>query len=194
MSLPSPLHSRRSWLARFGIRALHTARGLAKSLFRGPRAVRRAFSAFHAAARQIGVGDVWACIGHNWTRRRLAHSTRWRAEDLRCARLASAFIGRRCPLGGEMEEIAASESAAWRGEIAERPFGLLAQTSLFDPSLAPAGKHTLWTYCHMPNGSAHSMTERIENQIERFAPGFRARMLAATSWRRPNSNGATPIW
>jgi phytoene dehydrogenase-like protein len=77
-----------------------------------------------------------------------------------------------------MEEIAASESAAWHGETAERPFVLLAQPSLFDPSRAPAGKHTLWAYCHVPNGSALSMMERVENQIERFAPGFRDRVLA----------------
>jgi phytoene dehydrogenase-like protein len=77
-----------------------------------------------------------------------------------------------------MEEIAASERAAWHGETAERPFVLLAQPSLFDPSRAPAGKHTLWAYCHVPNGSAYSMMERIENQIERFAPGFRDRVLA----------------
>jgi phytoene dehydrogenase-like protein len=94
----------------------------------------------------------------------------WRAAE--CLRACTVH------LGDEMEEIAASESAAWRGEIAERPFVLLAQPSLFDPSRAPDGKHTLWAYCHTPNGSAHSMTERIENQIERFAPGFRDRVLA----------------
>jgi phytoene dehydrogenase-like protein len=94
----------------------------------------------------------------------------WRAAE--CSRACTVH------LGGDMEEIAASESAAWHGETAERPFVLLAQPSLFDPSRAPAGKHTLWAYCHVPNGSALSMMERVENQIERFAPGFRDRVLA----------------
>jgi phytoene dehydrogenase-like protein len=81
-------------------------------------------------------------------------------------------------LGGTLEEIAASERAPWRGEHAERPFVLLAQPSLFDSSRAPAGKHTVWAYCHVPNGSTFDMTERIEAQIERFANGFRDRVLA----------------
>jgi phytoene dehydrogenase-like protein len=81
-------------------------------------------------------------------------------------------------LGGTLEEIAASERAPWRGEHAERPFVLLAQHSLFDPTRAPEGKHTVWAYCHVPNGSAFDMTERVEGQIERFAPGFRERVLA----------------
>ena len=107
---------------------------------------------------------------HARSRRRAGQAVPWRAAE--CLRACTVHLGDR------MEEIAASESAAWRGEIAERPFVLLAQPSLFDPSRAPAGKHTLWAYCHTPNGSAHSMTERIENQIERFAPGFRDRVLA----------------
>src|SRR5262249_55591235 len=60
----------------------------------------------------------------------------------------------------------------------ERPFVLLAQHSLFDPTRAPAGKHTVWAYCHVPNGSTVDMTERIERQVERVAPGFRERILA----------------
>jgi phytoene dehydrogenase-like protein len=75
-------------------------------------------------------------------------------------------------VGGTLEEIAAAERAVWRGEIPERPFVLLAQQSLFDPSRAPAGKHTAWAYCHVPHGSTVDMTARIEAQIERFAPGF----------------------
>jgi phytoene dehydrogenase-like protein len=75
-------------------------------------------------------------------------------------------------LGGTLEEIAASEAAVWRGEIPERPFVLVAQQSLFDDTRAPEGKHTLWAYCHVPHGSREDMTERIEAQIERFAPGF----------------------
>jgi phytoene dehydrogenase-like protein len=81
-------------------------------------------------------------------------------------------------LGGMLDEISASEWGAWRGRPAERPFVLLAQTSLFDETRAPAGKHTAWAYCHVPNGSSHDMTERIEAQVERFAPGFRELVLA----------------
>jgi phytoene dehydrogenase-like protein len=81
-------------------------------------------------------------------------------------------------LGGSLDEISASEWGAWRGRLAERPFVLLAQTSLFDPTRAPAGKQTAWAYCHVPNGSAEDMTERIEAQVERFAPGFRDLVLA----------------
>ncbi|HYT51957.1 MAG TPA: NAD(P)/FAD-dependent oxidoreductase [Gaiellaceae bacterium] len=81
-------------------------------------------------------------------------------------------------LGGSLDEISASEWGAWRGRLAARPFVLLAQTSLFDPTRAPAGKHTAWAYCHVPNGSAEDMTERIEAQVERFAPGFRELVLS----------------
>jgi phytoene dehydrogenase-like protein len=76
-------------------------------------------------------------------------------------------------LGGTLDEIVASERAPWNGEHAEKPFVLVAQPSLFDKTRAPPGKHTLWGYCHVPNGSDVDMTERIERQIERFAPGFR---------------------
>jgi phytoene dehydrogenase-like protein len=77
-------------------------------------------------------------------------------------------------LGGTLEELAASE----RGEARDRPFVLLAQSSLFDDSRAPEGQHTGWAYCHVPNGSSADMTEAIEVQVERFAPGFRERILA----------------
>jgi phytoene dehydrogenase-like protein len=76
-------------------------------------------------------------------------------------------------LGGTLAEIEASERDAWEGRVAERPYVLVVQPTVFDPSRAPAGKHTLWAYCHVPNGSRHDMTARIEDQIERFAPGFR---------------------
>jgi phytoene dehydrogenase-like protein len=76
-------------------------------------------------------------------------------------------------LGGSMAEIAAAEAAVLRGQSPERPFVLVAQPSLYDSSRAPAGKHVLWAYCHVPHGSNLDMTERIEAQIERFAPGFR---------------------
>jgi phytoene dehydrogenase-like protein len=81
-------------------------------------------------------------------------------------------------LGGTFEEIAASEAAVRNGRAAEKPFVLLAQPSLFDNSRAPAGKHTLWAYCHVPNGSTANILEKIESQIERFAPGFRDCVLA----------------
>jgi phytoene dehydrogenase-like protein len=80
-------------------------------------------------------------------------------------------------LGGTLEEIAESESAVWDGEAPERPFVIAVQPSFFDDSRAPAGKHTLWAYCHVPNGSSVDMTDRIEAQVERFAPGFRDRIL-----------------
>ena len=81
-------------------------------------------------------------------------------------------------VGGTFEEIATSERAVGDGIAPDRPFVMLAQQSLFDPARAPAGRHTIWAYCHVPNGSEVDMTEPILNQIERFAPGFRARVLA----------------
>jgi phytoene dehydrogenase-like protein len=81
-------------------------------------------------------------------------------------------------VGGTLDEIAHSERAAFAGEHADRPFVLLAQPSRFDPSRAPAGRHTAWAYCHVPHGSTLDMTRRIELQVERFAPGFRDVILA----------------
>lgn len=81
-------------------------------------------------------------------------------------------------LGPTLAEIAASERAPERGEVSERPFVLLAQPTMFDPSRAPPGRHTAWGYCHVSNGSAVDMTAAIERQIERFAPGFGERILA----------------
>jgi phytoene dehydrogenase-like protein len=76
-------------------------------------------------------------------------------------------------LGNTFEEIARGESLTSGGQHPDRPFVLLAQQSLFDPTRAPQGKHTAWAYCHVPNGSAVDMTAAIEAQVERFAPGFR---------------------
>lgn len=76
-------------------------------------------------------------------------------------------------LGGTLEEIAAAEAAVWRGEHPERPYVLLGQQSIADPSRAPAGQHTAWAYCHVPHGSTVDRTRAIEDQVERFAPGFR---------------------
>ena len=80
-------------------------------------------------------------------------------------------------LGNTLEEIVASEQLTSKGKHPEKPFVLLAQQSLFDPLRAPDGKHTAWAYCHVPNGSAMDMTERIEKQVERFAPHFRDRII-----------------
>jgi phytoene dehydrogenase-like protein len=81
-------------------------------------------------------------------------------------------------IGNTLPEIAASEQLTWNGGHPEKPFILLAQQSLFDPSRAPEGKHTAWAYCHVPGGSIVDMTDAIEKQIERFAPGFMERILA----------------
>jgi phytoene dehydrogenase-like protein len=94
----------------------------------------------------------------------------WRAEE--CLRAGTVH------LGGTLEDVSAAEAAVSRGQHPERPFVLLAQQSLFDPTRAPEGKHTVWAYCHVPNDSTFDMTERIEAQIERFASGFRDRILA----------------
>jgi phytoene dehydrogenase-like protein len=83
-----------------------------------------------------------------------------------------------------MAEIVDSEQRVWEGEIPEKPFVLVAQQSLFDSSRAPDGKHTVWAYCHVPNGSQVDMTQAISDQIERFAPGFKDRILA-THTRSP---------
>ena len=97
----------------------------------------------------------------------------WRAAE--CLRAGTVHVG------GTLEEVAAAERAAWQGEHPERPFLILGQQSLFDPSRAPTGKHTVWAYCLVPNGSTVDMTGRIEAQIERFAPGFRERILARST-------------
>ena len=93
----------------------------------------------------------------------------WRAAE--CARAGTVH------LGGTMAEVADGEREVWEGRHPERPFVLLSQPSLFDPSRAPEGRHTVWAYCHVPNGSRVDMTARIEAQVERFAPGFRERIL-----------------
>jgi phytoene dehydrogenase-like protein len=94
----------------------------------------------------------------------------WRSPE--CARAATVH------LGGTIEEVALSEAAVAKGEIAERPFVLLTQPSLFDTTRAPAGMHTAWGYCHVPHGSNESVRERVEAQVERFAPGFRELIVA----------------
>lgn len=96
-------------------------------------------------------------------------------------------------LGGSFEEIAAAESSTWRGLHPEYPFVLIAQQSLFDPSRTPRGKQTAWGYCHVPSRSTVDMTERIERQVERFAPGFRdvvleRHVMSAADLEQYNSN------
>lgn len=123
----------------------------------------------------------------------------WKAKE--CGRAGTVH------LGGTLDEIAAGERMVWEGGHPEKPYVLLAQQSMFDPTRAPLGKHTAWAYCHVPNGSSFDMTERIEAQIERFAPGFRDLVLArstrsASEFEQYNSNyiggdingGVQDIW
>jgi phytoene dehydrogenase-like protein len=97
----------------------------------------------------------------------------WNAPE--CARAGTVHMG------GTLREMASAELAVWHGVHPDRPYVLLAQSSLFDPTRAPDGKQTAWAYCHVPSGSTYDMTARIEAQIERFAPGFRDRVLARHS-------------
>ena len=94
----------------------------------------------------------------------------WKADE--CRRAGTVH------LGGTLDEVAASERAVHEGRHPDRPYVLVAQQSLFDESRAPEGKHTLWAYCHVPAGSTVDMTDAIEDQLERFAPGFRDLVLA----------------
>jgi phytoene dehydrogenase-like protein len=100
----------------------------------------------------------------------LAGPIPWTAEPCRRAGTVHA--------GGMLDEIAAGERAAFDGNLADSPFVLVAQPSLFDPTRAPEGRHTAWAYCHVPNGSTADRTDAIERQVERFAPGFRDLILA----------------
>jgi phytoene dehydrogenase-like protein len=108
----------------------------------------------------------------------------WTAPE--CARAGTVHVG------GTFEEIAASEAAVTHGRHAERPYVLVAQASACDPSRAPAGKHTGWAYCHVPSGSTRDMTDAIEGQIERFAPGFRERVLARASMHAAEMEAYNP--
>jgi len=94
----------------------------------------------------------------------------WRAPE--CRRAGTVHVG------GTLAEIAAGERAVGQGQHPERPYILVTQQSLFDATRAPVGRHTLWAYCHVPNGSTVDMANAIEQQIERFAPGFRDLVLA----------------
>src|SRR5262249_30289834 len=112
----------------------------------------------------------------------------WKAAA--CAQAGTEHVG------GKMEEVAASEREIANGRPSERPFVLVAQPTLFDPTPGPQDKHIAWAYCHVPNGSTVDMTGRIEKQIERFAPGFCERVRARhvmncedLEWRNANLVG-----
>jgi phytoene dehydrogenase-like protein len=94
----------------------------------------------------------------------------WKAKG--CSRAGTVH------LGGTLNEIAQSERDVSRGQPSQRPYMLVVQPTIFDPTRAPSGKHTLWAYCHVPNGSSYDMTEQMIAQIERFAPGFRDRIIS----------------
>jgi phytoene dehydrogenase-like protein len=97
-------------------------------------------------------------------------------------------------LGGTLDEIASAEGAVWRGEHPERPFVLLCQQSQFDGTRAPEGKQTGYAYCHVPGGSTRDLTEIIERQVERFAPGFRERVLARHVMNAVDFEGYNPAF
>jgi phytoene dehydrogenase-like protein len=94
----------------------------------------------------------------------------WKADA--CRRAGTVHVG------GTFEEIAASEAAAWNGQICDKPYLIVTQPGRFDPTRAPDGQTTAWAYCHVPNGSTADMSGPIESQLERFAPGFRDCVLA----------------
>jgi len=109
----------------------------------------------------------------------------WRAPE--CGRAGTLH------LGGSLAEIAAGERASWEGRHSERPYVLVTQPSLFDPTRAPRGKQTLWAYCHVPNGSTVDMRQILERQIERYAPGFRdcieeTHVMSPADLERSNAN------
>src|SRR5437870_5164572 len=151
-------------LARFGLGALQPASWLVRS-FADPPA--RALLAGCAAHSMLRLEEPIS--GAFKLDLALDGPVPWRSPELAGAGTVH--------LGGTFEEIAASEREVARGRNPERPFVLLAQHSLFDGSRAPDGKHTVWAYCHVPNGSPVDMSDRIIDQIERFAPGLRDRIL-----------------
>jgi phytoene dehydrogenase-like protein len=108
----------------------------------------------------------------------------WR--DPRCREASTVHVG------GTLEEIAAAEAAVWRGEHPARPYLIVCQQSELDPTRAPPGQHTGYAYCHVPAGSAVDMTAAIEGQLERFAPGFRDRVLARAATSPADLEAANP--
>ncbi len=95
-------------------------------------------------------------------------------------------------VGGTFEEVAESERLTWQGHHSDKPFLILAQPTVVDPTRAPEGRHTAWAYCHVPNGSTEDMQGRIEQQIERFAPGFRDCILAAATMTTADMEAYNP--
>jgi len=136
----------------------------------GPRAVDRIAGrvltpSFRTRMRHFNYGP--GAFKMDWA---LSEPIPWRAAE--CRRAATVH------LGSTLAEMVRSEDDAFNGRHCDRPYVLLVQPTLFDPTRAPEGKHTAWAYCHVPNGSTVDMTEAIERQIERFAPGFRDCVLA----------------
>ena len=136
----------------------------------GPRAVDRIAGnaltpSFRTRMRHYNYGP--GAFKVDWA---LSEPIPWIAAD--CRRAGTVH------LGGSLAEIAASESAAFNGRHCDRPYVLLVQPSLFDPTRAPEGRHTAWAYCHVPNGSTVDLIGIIEDQVSRFAPGFRDCILA----------------
>ncbi len=107
-------------------------------------------------------------------------------KDPNCLQASTVHVS------GTAAETAASEAAMWRGDVCERPFLIVVQQSQFDSTRAPEGKHTGYAYCHVPHGSTVDMTERIEAQMERFAPGFRDRILARHATNTADLHRANP--
>jgi phytoene dehydrogenase-like protein len=129
----------------------------------------------------------------------LAAPIPWKAKE--CGQAGTIHVG------GTLEEVSRSELDCWMGIHSDRPFVMVGQPSIDDPTRAPLGKHTAWGYCHVPSGSSQDMTSKIEAQIERFAPGFRDAILArftrnADTWEEHNPNlvggdvvgGVTDLW
>jgi phytoene dehydrogenase-like protein len=125
-------------------------------------------ASYRAALEKFNLG--MGVFKVNWA---LSAPIPWAAAECRAAGTVH--------VGGTLEEIAVCENDVNLGKVPERPFVLMAQSSLFDSTRAPAGKHTGWGYCHVPAGCDVDMTERIEAQIERFAPGFRDVILARST-------------
>jgi phytoene dehydrogenase-like protein len=143
----------------------------------------------HAVLLDVGPRQLLAIAGHKFSAFYKSQLERyrygmgvfkidWALDDAIPFSAAECRLAGTVHLGNTLEEIAFNEKRCWNGSHPEEPFVLLAQQSIFDPSRAPEGKHTAWAYCHVPNGSTRDMSKEIEKQVERFAPGFRDRILA----------------
>ena len=128
--------------------------------------------------RLRGVRHGWASFKVDYA---LDGPMPWTAEE--CRRAGTVHVG------GVLADVVASEAAVGKGRVSDRPFVLVGQQSVVDPSRAPAGKHTLWAYCHVPLDSKEDVTDRIEGQLDRFAPGWRDLVLARAV-KNPQALGA----